>query len=692
MAGAFPAYFTGKKLKKAGNLCACVICACETALLLIVLASCALGYEAELTLSGALGAGLSFGANGFGLVFACVCAYMWLMTTLFSADYLSHSENTGRYYFFLLITLGATVGVFLSADLFTAFVCFEIMSMASYVCVVHEENDGAMRAGGVYLAVAVIGGLAALMGIFILYFLAGTLEYESLYAACRAAFEGNEAWFYIAGGCILFGFGAKAGIYPLHIWLPLAHPVAPAPASALLSGIITKTGIFGVIIISTRVFLNNGYWGFVVLIFGIATAFMGGVLAVFSVDLKHTLACSSMSQLGFIFTGIGMMDLLGEEGSLAVRGVVLHMFNHSNLKLVLFMAAGVVLMKLHNGNLNNIRGYGRKKPLLMYSFLAGSLGISGIPLFNGYISKTLIHESIVEYIELLKEGTEILTFAAASGEGAVILFKVIEWLFLITGGMTAAYMTKLFVVIFVEKNEDAARQAEFDSDKKYAAPLTKGVLALSASIVLAVGFFPYFTQDIIADFAQGFFFEGIETHTVRYFTWTNLKGALISVIIGALIYFLIIRGCIMRKSKSGAREYAKRWPEKFALLTLVYEPVVMKILPAIGAFFARCLDFAPDGIVLLLRKTTHKQHYERELPPVTYKRAYYIGKVFDFFAELLNKTVRRRHPKEHNFVFRFSIRQKTRKTFASIVSASVSFGFMMFAVGVVIVVVYLLIF
>ena len=692
IAGAFASYITGRNSTKARNILACAVSIAEFAAVLILLISFALGNEAQLVLSGVLGTGLSFKANGFGLIFACATAYMWMMTTLFSGDYLSHSRNRNRYYFFLLITLGATAGVFLSGDLFTAFVCFEVMSMASYVCVVHEETDEAMRAGGVYLAVAVIGGLTALMGIFMLYAKAGTLDYDLLLDACRSAFEGNEAWFYAAGGCILFGFGAKAGMYPLHIWLPMAHPVAPAPASALLSGIITKTGIFGVVIISTRIFLNDGYWGMVILILGVITAFMGGVLALFSVDLKRTLACSSMSQLGFIFIGIGMMGLLGEEGALAVRGVILHMFNHSNLKLVLFMAAGVVLMNLHNGNLNNIRGFGRRKPLLMYAFLMGSLGISGIPLFNGYISKTLIHESIVEYIELIEGGTAAATFAFASGAGAYALFKVIEWLFLITGGMTVAYMAKLFVVLFVEKNEDAAKQAQYDADKKYCSKLTAGVLGVSASVLPVLGILPYFTQNYIAGFGQSFLYGSSPEHAVKYFSLTNLKGALISAVIGALIYFLIIRGCFMKKSAAGVRVYVNRWPAPLDLLTLIYEPVVMKILPALGAFFSRCLDFAADGAVLLLRRTTHKQHYERELAPVAYKRAYYIGKVFDFFAEFLNKTVRRRNPAEHDFVFRFSVRQKSRKTFMTIVSASVSFGFFMFAVGVVIVVVYLFLF
>ena len=133
------------------------------------------------------------------------------------------------------------------------------------------------------------------------------------------------------------------------------------------------------------------------------TMFLGAVLALFSVDLKRTLACSSMSQIGFILTGISMMCLLGEENALAARGTLLHMANHSLIKLCLFMCAGCVYMNVHSLSLNDIRGFGRKKPLLFISFLMGALGIGGIPLWNGYVSKTLIHESIVEYAEILAE-------------------------------------------------------------------------------------------------------------------------------------------------------------------------------------------------------------------------------------------------------------------------------------------------
>ena len=133
-------------------------------------------------------------------------------------------------------------------------------------------------------------------------------------------------------------------MFPLHIWLPKAHPVAPAPASALLSGILTKSGVFGILVIARNLFRADVAWGDAVLFLGVVTMVLGAVLAVFSVDLKRTLACSSMSQIGFILVGVAMQGLLSGENALAAWGTILHMLNHSLIKLVLFVAAGVVYM------------------------------------------------------------------------------------------------------------------------------------------------------------------------------------------------------------------------------------------------------------------------------------------------------------------------------------------------------------
>ena len=374
-------------------------------------------------------------------IYCYIALFMWSDSLLFSKEYFAHYSHKARYYGFMLLTMFATLGVFLSKDLFTLFIFFEIMSLSSYVWVVQEETEEALKAGVTYLAIAVIGGMVMLMGLFLLNDAIGTLKIDELYMAVQNVWTEKSRQLYMAGFLMLFGFGAKAGMYPLHFWLPKAHPVAPAPASALLSGILTKCGILGILILTAQIFVHNLTWGSVVLTLGVVGMVTGAVLAVFSVNLKRTLACSSVSQIGFILVGVGMQCFLGEENALAVRGTFLHMVNHSVIKLLLFNLAGVVYMNVHSLDLNTVRGFGRKKPFFMAAFLMGALGIGGMPLFNGYVSKTLLHESIVEYIAHL----------AAHGH-SVIMFRIIEWIFLFSGGLTVAYMLKLFICLFVEKN------------------------------------------------------------------------------------------------------------------------------------------------------------------------------------------------------------------------------------------------
>lgn len=590
--GGFVSYLIGRKNKKMRDYFADFVGILEFAIFAYLFVKVAGGAEYAFRLSDFCIRGLYLKLDGFRAIYGGIAALMWMMTTIFSREYFSHYRNRNRYYLFLLMTFGSTVGVFLSADLFTTFIFFEVMSMASYLMVIHDEKPAAMRAGDTYLAVAVLGGMVMLMGLFLLYNAVGTLDMDLLLEACEH-YE-NKGVLYVAASLLLFGFGAKAGMFPLHIWLPKAHPVAPAPASALLSGILTKSGVFGILVIGSNIFLHDEKWGFLILCIGVITMFLGAVLAVFSIDLKRTLACSSMSQIGFILTGAGMQGLLGHHNALAVRGTLLHMVNHSLIKLVLFMAAGVIFMNLHKLDLNEIRGFGRKKPLLNFIFLMGVLGIIGMPLWNGYISKTLIHESIVEYIWLFKDYTFWARF-----------FQVVEAIFLFSGGLTAAYMTKLYVAIFIEKNP--YNQEKMDaSNGKYMNKESTFALLVSAVILPVLGMFPYKFMDGLASMGQGFMHGEDPAHAVNYFSWANIKGGLASLTIGVIVYFLIIRKCLMKEDENGNKVYVNAWPSKLDLEDLIYRPLMLKVLPFIGAFFSRICDSFVDTIVYIAKKTIFK--------------------------------------------------------------------------------------
>lgn len=624
----------------------------------------------EYTIPAVCGFGLHLRMDGLRLIYALIAAFMWAMAVLFSGEYFAHHRRVGRFYLFLLWTLGATMGVFLSADLMTTFIFFEIMSFTSYVWVAQEENAPALRAAETYLGVAVLGGMVMLMGIFLLYHELGTLEIAGLTVA--AAGCEDKGILYAAGVCMLTGFGAKAGAFPLHIWLPKAHPVAPAPASALLSGILTKTGIYGVLILSCHLFLHDGTWGKLVLALGLITMVLGAVLAVFSLDLKRTLACSSLSQIGFILVGVGMQGLLGEENALAVHGTLLHMVNHSLIKLALFLAAGVIYMNTHKLDLNEIRGYGRKKPLLKGVFLTGALAISGIPLFAGYVSKTLLHESIVEY-----------------GGGG--LFTAVEWTFLFSGGLTVAYMTKLFVAIFVEKNRDAEVQAEYDEKKPYMNRVTGLALTGSAAVLLLWGLVPGLTMDPAARMGQGFMQLTEFGERVAYYSWGNLAGAFISIGIGAAVYLLFVRRMLMKPGEAkGAADYVNPWPAWLDLEELLYRPLLLSLLPLLCGILCRVLDSAVDLLVVLLRRTIYRNSpLPHELPEGNMVTAA-AGHILNAFQWLGNHTWNRRRPANREYVHLLAMKHTVIKEESFIIRRSLSFGLLLFCLGLGLTLVYIL--
>lgn len=698
---AFLSYLLGRKSKRGRDFFVCGVTFIEFLSSLLLWGSLKAGQELLFVIPEVCGMGLSFTVDGFRVIYAAIASFMWLMTSILSAEYFAHYRNRNRYYLFLLVTLGATVGIFLSADLYTTFIFFEIMSMASYVWVAQDEKIASLRAGATYLAVAVIGGLVMLMGIFLLYHQAGTLQISELYEAC----QGKNV--YAAAICMLVGFGAKAGAFPLHIWLPKAHPVAPAPASALLSGILTKTGIFGVLVISCQILHHDEVWGAFMLLLGVITMFLGALLAVFSIDFKRTLACSSVSQIGFILVGVGMQGLLMEENALAVRGTFLHMVNHSIFKLVLFMTAGVIYMNVHKLDLNEIRGFGRKKPLLAGIYLIGALGIGGIPLFSGYISKTLLHESIVEYIHGMESGHIISLFFT---EG---MMKGIEIIFLVSGGLTVAYMCKLFTAVFLEPNTDETVQKAYDSKKVYMSRSSALALGLSAVLIPIMGVFSHHTMDKMADMAQSFMRLSHAGHEVHYFTWTNLKGSVISILIGTAVYFLVVRGFLMETQTDGKKVYVNKWPSFVDLEEILYRPILLKILPTIlgkicsildnitdvlakilitvGTTLAGILDILTDAVVVLLRRTVYKDRKNEGELEEGNEVTHTLGRFFNGLEAFFNKGIWKNHPHKRDFEHWFALRYASFKENVSFIGRSLSYGLIIFCIGLCITLIYILV-
>lgn len=702
MIAAVLSYLTGRKSKGARDAVVILSCLLEAVGAGLTVAAVLTGRELSLSFP-MCGMTLTFTLDGFRALYAGVAGIMWLATGMLSRDYFAHHyHNRNRYYFFNLMTLGATVGVFLSADLFTTFIFFEIMSFTSYTWVAHDETPGALRAAETYLAVAIFGGMVMLIGLFLLWINLGTLEIAALYEAAEACANKGALW--AAALCILTGFGAKAGMFPLHIWLPKAHPVAPAPASALLSGILTKSGVFGVIVVSANIFRESHAWGEMLLVLALITMLGGAVLAVFSVNLKRTLACSSMSQIGFILTGIAMSCLLGHHNALAARGALLYMVNHSLFKLVLFMAAGVVYMNLHKLNLNDVRGFGRHKPLLHFAFLMGAVGLMGVPGFSGYVSKTLIHEGIVEYIEIVREAG-----------GFALPYQAAEWIYLFSGGLTGAYMLKLYICLFWQKNP--TDQVYYDANKKYMKPMSALALVLTALLVPVLGLTPNLTMDAIADFAGGFLHAGTPEHAVHYFSLVNLKGAGISLAIGLLVYLLVIRTMLMGRDEQGERVYLDLWPKCFDIEDAVYRPALRGLAWAgdkiatlcsektlekyiykpvidgasfIGLVLAKMVSEMTDMLAVITDDTVLRVRHAVHHLGVGGKVAQTLGGLADGVSEKLNETIRKEKPVEHHFTGTLAGLLDGLAEIMRSTTHTMSFGLVLFGLGLVATLLYLL--
>ncbi len=589
MAGGLLCYAAGRFSRTARDYLADIVCLAELGVTL----SCRKYLGATLDIPGVCGLGLKFSLDGFRLIYAVIIAFMWAATTIFSREYLSHHHNRNRYYLYVLMTLGSIMGVFLSADLYTTFIFFEMMSLFSYVMVVQDETPEAQRAAQTYLAIAIIGGLATLTGLILLYARAGTLDISGLaHLFDEAEGEADRSGLYVPGFLVFVGFAAKAAIFPSHIWLPTAHTAAPAPSSALLSGLLTKSGLFGILVLSSGPFMGDPYWGFMLLILAVITMVLGAVLAVFSVNLKRTLACSSMSQLGFILTGIAMQCFLGKHNDLAVRGTILYMIGHSLVKLVLFLCAGVVHMNTHKLNLNDIKGFGKGKKCLMFAFIMGGLGLMGAPFWNGYLGKTLIHDAIVHHISAVNAGAGTLAFMTPANES--FMFSVCEWLFLISGGLTTAYVLKLFFALFV-----ASPSPDMHEKPVYISRINALILTFSALLLPFIGMLPYSVGDKLSIMASPFLNGPEHHHILSYFSSECLEGAVISICIGIAVYFLLIQNFLLERNGNSVTYY-DLWPEKLNIENALFRPVTVTVLPFFGALFARVLDLVTAGPVRLL--------------------------------------------------------------------------------------------
>ncbi len=410
------------------------------------------------TLPGLFGE-LTFEVDPFGMLFALFTSFVWMLATLYAGDYMQHEKKRDRYHVFNLIVLAANLGVVLAGDLITLYLFFEALGLTSYMMVVHTETPEAKKASVKYLWMNLVGGFSLVAGIFLVYAMGsgGTI-------GPFGAEEAAEVMRWSAAGLMILGFGVKAGMLPVHVWLPEAHPVAPSPASALLSGVMIKAGAYGIFRVVTAIFrppvveeLSEGLWhfagqlGHAVLWIGIATMFVGVVLALLQENAKRMLAYHSVSQMGFILAGIGAAGYLGAHGAMGFAGGLYHIVNHALFKGLLFLGVGAVFFRTRELNMYKLGGLWKKMPLTFIFTLVAAFGITGVPLFNGFVSKCLIHHALVESIEHAEHLAHAAEAMVPAWHAGALSFA--EKIYIVTCGGTAASFIKLILFVFLGKEK-----------------------------------------------------------------------------------------------------------------------------------------------------------------------------------------------------------------------------------------------
>jgi formate hydrogenlyase subunit 3/multisubunit Na+/H+ antiporter MnhD subunit len=398
--------------------------------------------------------------------------------SLFSAGYFRSSEGTppGLICFQYHVFLAAMALVLVADDAYAFMVAWEAMALASYFLVTTEHRIPEIRrAGFLYLLIAHVGAIGILLCFGVLQ--GGSGDYT--FAGMRAATL-SPAWASIGFFLALFGFGAKAGILPLHVWLPEAHPAAPSPVSALMSGVMLKTAIYGLLRVAFDLLqLQLWWWGVVALAFGLVTALFGVIFAAAQTDMKRLLAYSSIENIGIIVSGIGLAILFKAYdkptlAAIALTAALYHALNHAFFKSLLFLATGAVLHATHERSLGKLGGLIHRMPWVAWLALVGTLAIAGLPPLNGFVSEWLLLQAFLFTPTLPQSFVNMLVPIAAAA--------------LVLAAALAAYvMVKFYGVIFLGRPREANLAYAKDAGKH-----ERLALSLLAAGCVLLGIFPGF--------------------------------------------------------------------------------------------------------------------------------------------------------------------------------------------------------
>lgn len=416
---------------------------------------------------------LTLKLDGLSAFFLFLISLLALMIALFSFGYLKEyrpPHRVGRFGFQFNLLLISLVGVVLAADAVAFLIAWESTALLGYLLVSYEEKAESVRAGNLYLVMSHAGTALILVSFFLLIAASGGIGFDSFRAARPHLTDGARTAIFLSA---LIGFGVKAGLIPLHIWLPAAHPAAPSNVSALLSAVIIKMGIYGMARFFFD-FLGPGpiWWGGLLLFLASLSALLGVMYALMEHDLKRLLAFHSIENIGIILIGFGAAMIFASFGrnafsALALAAALYHTLNHAVFKGLLFLGAGAVVSSTHTKNMEEMGGLIHRMPMTAFFFLIGSISISALPPFNGFVSEWLTFQSLLLSLQLPGTISKILI----SLSGAMLA---------LTGALAAACFVKAFGITFLA----APRGARAGEAKEASLSMRLGMGGLALACLL----------------------------------------------------------------------------------------------------------------------------------------------------------------------------------------------------------------
>ncbi len=476
------------------------------------------------------------------------CVFLFLLgaasagISIFGAGYFEHGHGTSlgllcvQYHLFL-----ASMGlVLLADDAYLFMVAWETMALASYFLVTTEHGDPEIRrAGFLYLIVAHVGAIALLLSFGIMQGGSWLFTFDAMRGA-----QLPPSWAALAFLLALFGFGAKAGLVPLHVWLPEAHPAAPSPVSALMSGVMLKTAVYGILRVTFDLLGNaDWWWGLIPVGIGLFTAVFGVIFAASQTDMKRLLAYSSVENIGIIFTGLGLAIVFAGVGmpslaALALIALLYHSLNHAFMKSLLFIGTGAVLHATGERSLGRLGGLIRQMPWVAWLTLVGALALAGLPPLNGFVSEWLLLQSFLFAHEVPKGFINMLL---PLGAAALVL----------AAALAAYVMVKFYGIIFLGQQRDPSLSKAHD-----AGIFERIGLAWLALGCVALGLFPSYVVNVLHTVAAGL--TGAEPEYIPSPWWllTPVPGREASY--SAVIFLVAIAAVVALTILAVSRFYHRR--------------------------------------------------------------------------------------------------------------------------------------